>query len=67
MDASELMPAEAVTVVLSEKGWIRAAKGHEIDPTQLNFKAGDDYFAAVRGKTNQTILLMDSNGRSYAL
>ncbi len=67
IDPSELIPAELITVILSEKGWIRAAKGHDIDPTQLNFKAGDDYCLSVRGKTNQTIILMDSNGRSYTI
>jgi len=52
---------------LSEKGWIRAAKGHDIDPSQLNYRAGDEFLTAVHGKTNQTIILFDSNGRSYSL
>lgn len=67
IDVSEMTPAEPITVVLSEKGWIRSAKGHEIDPTQLNYKAGDEYYAAVRGKSNQNIIFMDSTGRSYTI
>jgi len=67
IDASELTPAESVTIILSEKGWIRAAKGHDIDPSQLNYRAGDEFLTAVHGKTNQTIILFDSNGRSYSL
>lgn len=63
----ELMGADPVTVVLSEKGWIRSAKGHEIDPTGLAFKAGDRYHLAARGKTNQPLVLLDDSGRTYTL
>ncbi|MDQ2076496.1 DNA topoisomerase IV subunit A [Marinimicrobium sp. ABcell2] len=63
----ELISVDPVTVVVSEKGWIRAAKGHDIDPAALSYKAGDQYKFAVRGKTNQNVLLLDSTGRSYAL
>jgi len=67
MDHNALVPAEPVTVVLSNKGWVRAAKGHEVDPQQLNFKSGDAFLSAARGKTNEILLCIDSNGRSYAL
>ncbi len=67
MDQNALIPAEPVTVVLSEKGWIRAAKGHEVDPTQLAFKSGDALQSHVRGKTNEILLCIDSNGRTYAI
>src|SRR5690554_5532308 len=63
----DLLSVDPVTVVVSEKGWIRAARGHEIDPTALSYKAGDRYRFAVRGRTNQNVLLLDSTGRSYAL
>ncbi len=64
---TELISSEPVTVVLSEKGWIRSAKGHEIDPTSLNYKAGDGYKTAARGKSSQHTILLDSTGRSYAI
>ncbi|QTF91741.1 DNA topoisomerase IV subunit A [Halomonas sp. BM-2019] len=63
----ELVGADPVTVVLSEKGWIRAARGHEIDPAGLSFKAGDRFALAVRGKTNQPLVLLDDTGRAYTL
>ncbi|MFC6633132.1 DNA topoisomerase IV subunit A [Microbulbifer taiwanensis] len=64
---AELLSSDPITVVLSDKGWIRAAKGHEIDPTALNYKAGDGFKFAARGKSNQPALLLDSTGRSYAI
>ncbi|MDT8450651.1 MAG: DNA topoisomerase IV subunit A [Wenzhouxiangellaceae bacterium] len=64
---TELVPSEPVTVVLSENGWIRAAKGHDIDPTELNYKAGDGYLHAARGRSNQLACVLDSTGRSYSL
>lgn len=67
LDAAALMPSEAVTVVLSEKGWVRAAKGHEIDPASLAFKSGDAYQASVRARSNQTAHFLDTSGRSYSL
>ncbi|MBX2807605.1 MAG: DNA topoisomerase IV subunit A [Cellvibrionaceae bacterium] len=67
LSEAELLSADPVTVVLSEKGWIRAAKGHELDPSTLNFKSGDAYYCSVQGKSNQNVLLLDSTGRSYAL
>ncbi|HSH48200.1 MAG TPA: DNA topoisomerase IV subunit A [Halomonas sp.] len=63
----ELMGADPITVVLSEKGWIRAAKGHEIDPQGLSFKSGDRFSLAARGKTNQPLVLLDDTGRAYTL
>ncbi|WP_136064610.1 DNA topoisomerase IV subunit A [Modicisalibacter radicis] len=63
----ELMGADPITVVLSEKGWIRSAKGHEIDPAGLSFKSGDRYHLAARGKTNQPLVLLDDSGRTYTL
>ena len=63
----DLMPAEAVTVVLSEAGWIRSAKGHDIDVEKLNFRAGDQYLSSAQGKSNQKVYILDETGRSYAL
>ncbi len=63
---SDLMPAEAITVVLSQAGWIRAAKG-DIDATSLNYRAGDQYLTHCAGKSNQRVFVLDSSGRSYAL
>jgi len=67
LDETDLTPSESVTVVLSEKGWVRAAKGHEIDPEGLGYKAGDAYLAAVRVRSNQPVVLLDATGRSYSL
>lgn len=64
---ADLLSADPVTVVLSEKGWIRAAKGHEVDGASLNYKAGDTFFASAQGRSNQQVILLDSTGRSYAL
>jgi topoisomerase-4 subunit A len=60
-------PSEAVTVVLSSKGWVRAAKGHEIDPNTLSYKTGDEFKIAVQGKSDQPVVFMDSTGRSYSV
>ena len=67
MDESELAPSEPVTVILSEKGWVRAAKGHEVDARELSYKAGDAYRQAVRLRSNQQAIFLDSVGRSYSL
>ncbi|VAX10985.1 Topoisomerase IV subunit A [hydrothermal vent metagenome] len=64
---TDLTPSEPVTVVLSEKGWARAAKGHEIDPAGLNYKSGDGYLDSARLRSNQPVLFIDSTGRSYSL
>jgi topoisomerase-4 subunit A len=67
MDETELAPSEPVTVVLSEKGWVRAAKGHDINPTELGYKSGDGFRQAVRLRSNQQAIFLDSAGRSYSL
>lgn len=63
----ELMSTDPVTVVMSNKGWIRAAKGHDIDPSSLNYKSGDGFRFAVRGRSNQSVIVLDSSGRAYAV
>ncbi len=60
-------PTEPVTVVLSTMGWIRSAKGHELDPTTLSYKAGDTFLASAQGRSNQLAVFLDSSGRSYSL
>lgn len=67
MDEADLVPSEAITVVLSEKGWARAAKGHDVDAEGLNYRAGDVYLHAARGRSNQSAVFLDSTGRAYAL
>lgn len=67
MTRADLVPVEPMTVVLSKKGWIRAARGHDIDPVSLNYKAGDGYLASAHGRSNQLAVFLDSTGRSYAL
>lgn len=67
LEATEIVPAEPVTVVLSKAGWIRAGKGHDLDPTSLSYKAGDEFMAAAQGKTNQLLVLIDHHGRCYTL
>jgi topoisomerase IV subunit A len=64
---TDLVPSEPVTVVLSDNGWVRAAKGHEIKPEELNYRAGDAYLAAARGRSTQQACFLDSAGRSYSL
>ncbi|MBA1146563.1 DNA topoisomerase IV subunit A [Ectothiorhodospiraceae bacterium WFHF3C12] len=64
---TELVPSEPVTVVLSQKGWARAAKGHEVDAENLSYKAGDGFQSAAQGRTNQQAVFLDSTGRSYSL
>ncbi len=64
---TELVASEPVTVVLSRSGWVRAAKGHEIDPRALSYKTGDEYFAAAKGRSTQQAVFMDSTGRAYSL
>ena len=64
---ADLTPAEPVTVVLSERGWVRAAKGHEIEPEALGYRAGDAYRAMARGRSNQLAVFLDSTGRVYCI
>ncbi len=63
----ELVSSEPITVVLSDKGWVRAAKGHDINPLELGYRSGDGFKAAIKGKSNQDVVFLDSTGRSYAL
>lgn len=63
----DLLTAEPITVVLSDKGWVRAAKGHEIDPTTLSYKSGDKFLSSAFGRSNQNVFLQDSTGRYYSL
>jgi topoisomerase-4 subunit A len=67
MDQTALVPSEAITVVLSERGWIRAAKGHDMDPLALGSKSGDAFKAFDRGRSNQSAVFLDSTGRTYTL
>ncbi len=67
LSENELMPTEPVTVVLSEKGWVRCAKGHDIDATGLSYKAGDGFKVAAAGRSNQFAVFIDSTGRSYSV
>lgn len=62
-----MVSAEPITVILSTKGWVRAAKGHEIDGTQLSYKSGDEFKMAVKAKSNDLIVFIDSTGRSYSV
>ncbi|MCU1350387.1 MAG: topoisomerase subunit [Acidobacteria bacterium] len=67
LDATALIPSEPVTVVLSEKGWVRSGKGHDLDPTALQYKAGDAFLHAAKGRSNQLAVFIDSTGRTYSL
>jgi topoisomerase-4 subunit A len=66
IDETELVVAEPVTVVLSSAGFVRQAKGHEIDPTALSYKTGDGFQSAARGKSTQQVVFLDSTGRTYS-
>ena len=63
----DLVPSEPTTVILSKSGWVRAAKGHDIDPESLNYKAGDEYQHAACGRSNEQAVFLDSKGRAYTL
>jgi len=67
LEVTEIVPAEPITVVLSKAGWIRAAKGHDIDAATLEYKSGDEFLASARGKSNQILAVLDSKGRAYQL
>ncbi|MGH8324997.1 MAG: DNA gyrase C-terminal beta-propeller domain-containing protein, partial [Steroidobacteraceae bacterium] len=67
IDATTLIPNEPVTVVLSTGGFVRSAKGHEIDPLSLSYKSGDEYLAMARGRSLQSAVFLDSTGRTYTL
>jgi len=67
LDHTQITPAEPVTVILSQKGWLRAAKGHDIDPRGLSYRSGDGFRSAAWGRSSQGVVLLDSTGRSYTL
>ncbi len=67
LDERALIPNEAMTVVISQKGWVRAAKGHDIDPMSLAFRSGDHYLASAQGRSNSLVYFLDSSGRVYNL
>ncbi len=67
IDETELVASEPVTVVLSRSGWVRQARGHEIDPRTLSYKTGDEYRTSARGRTTQLAVFLDSTGRAYSL
>jgi topoisomerase-4 subunit A len=67
LDETQLVASEPVTVVLSQAGYARAAKGHEIDPETLNYRSGDTYLAAAKGRSNQLAMFIDTTGRIYSL
>ena len=66
-DETQIVASEPVTVVLSQAGYARAAKGHEIDPTTLSYRSGDHYLAAAQGRSNQLAMFIDSTGRVYSV
>jgi topoisomerase IV subunit A len=66
LNETELVPSEPMTIVMSEKGWIRAAKGHDVEPSSLGYREGDGLLAAVRGRSTQQVAFLDSTGRSYS-
>ena len=67
LDATALVPSEPVTVVLSEKGWVRAGKGHDIDAASLQYRSGDSFLEAAHGRSNGLAVFLDSTGRTYAI
>ncbi len=67
MDENALVPSEPVTIVLSKNGWVRVARGHDINPTEMNYKAGDEFAAAAQGRSNELVVFIDSTGKTYAL
>jgi len=67
LDESQLVAAEPVTVVLSTRGWARAARGHDVDPVALSYRSGDEFLSASRGRSNQLAVFLDSTGRAYSL
>ena len=67
LNSTDLLPNEAITVILSDKGWVRAAKGHDIDPQKINYRAGDSFKTSVPGRSNQPVIFLAANGRCYTL
>lgn len=67
MKETEILPTEPLTIILSNKGWIRAAKGHDIDPNSVSYKSGDQFLSSAIGRSNQIAVFLDSTGRAYSL
>jgi len=67
MRETEILPTEPLTIVLSKMGWVRAAKGHEVNPESLTYKSGDEFLAATQCRSNQSVVFLDSTGRSYCV
>ncbi len=67
MSETALAPSEPITIVLSEKGWVRSAKGHDVDAAALSYKAGDGYLESAIGRSNQLAVFLDSTGRTYSM
>jgi len=67
IDENSLISSDPVSIILSSKGWVRAAKGHDINPNSLNYKSGDEFKQIALGKTNQPVVFLDSKGRCYSL
>ena len=67
LSETDLMSADPVTVVMSSKGWVRVAKGHDIDPNKLSYKSGDNFGFSVKGRSNQPTIFLDSTGRTYTI
>ena len=67
LSETEIVPQEPVTVVMSQKGWVRSAKGHDVNGAELNYKAGDEFKVQILGKSTDPVIFMDSTGRTYAL
>ncbi|MGI9245383.1 MAG: DNA gyrase C-terminal beta-propeller domain-containing protein, partial [Steroidobacteraceae bacterium] len=67
INETELVPSEPITVVLSKSGWVRQAKGHDIDPRSLSYKTGDEYSVSARGRSTQFAVFLDTTGRAYSL
>ncbi len=66
LDATALIANEPLTIILSQKGWVRAAKGHEIDVQSLNYRSGDKYLDSAKGRSTQPVYILDSAGRIYS-
>jgi topoisomerase-4 subunit A len=67
IDETSLIPNEPLTVVLSTGGFVRSAKGHEVEPGALSYKGGDAFQALARGRSLQPAVFIDSTGRTYSL
>ena len=67
LDEASLTPSEPMVVVLSQKGWVRAAKGREIDANALSYKSGDGFLDQAQGRSNQSAVFLDTTGRTYTL